>query len=106
MDWNNELPVTDFDNQEDLEFEPSQLAILRKAKDIGTQRILMQTVVQVEGDITSYITPQFMMMDENDQKALMNVQNSSVKISIEMWQYLFNTLQSLIGSAMTRKKKK
>jgi hypothetical protein len=97
----NEYEVGEFDDLPELELDPAQTLVVRKAKEIGTQRVVMQTVVQVEGDITSYVTSKFLEMDEEDQRIVSEVHNSAMMTSIRMWQYLFETVKTLAGSAFS-----
>lgn len=97
----NEYEVGEFDDLPELELDPAQTLVIRKAKEIGTQRVVMQTVVQVEGDITSYVTSKFLEMDEEDQRIVSEVHNSAMMTSIRMWQYLFETVKTLAGSAFS-----
>jgi hypothetical protein len=103
--WTNDYSESELEKMEDLELNPKQLSFVRKAREIGTQRILMQTIVQIEGDITTYLTPRFLSMKEHDQKQLLHVHNSSITSAIRMWQYLFTTIGNLAGSFMSKGKK-
>jgi phage-related minor tail protein len=73
------------------------MATLRKAYEIGTQYILLQTVVQIEGDITSYVTTKFLEMKGSEQEVIMKMHNTAMDTSIRLWQYLFQTIGSLLG---------
>ncbi len=104
-EWSNDFTEVEIEKMDDLELNPKQISFLRKAREIGTQRILMQTIVQIEGDITTYLTPRFLAMKEHDQKQLLHVHNSSITSAIRMWQYLFNTIGSFAGSFVSKGKK-
>lgn len=97
----NDFPVMRLNHLEDLKLNPSQISIIRKANEIGTQRVLLQTVVQVEGDITSYITTRFLHFPEKEQKMIKEVHESSIMTSIRMWQYLFQAVSKLAGTVFT-----
>lgn len=96
----NSYSANEVDDMEDLQMNPANVALIRKAGEIGTQRVLMQTVVQVEGDITTYITPRFLNLTEDDRQVLTGVHSEAIKSSISMWQYLFKTITSLAGGAI------
>ncbi|TAF32191.1 MAG: hypothetical protein EAZ57_09780 [Cytophagales bacterium] len=102
MDITNDHNEEQLDQLEDLELLPMQVSMVRKAYEIGTQQILMQTVVQVEGDITSYITPKFLKLDAQDQNILLGVHNSAIANSTKMWQYLFDTVGKMAGEAFQK----
>ncbi len=102
QDVTSDYPEDKIDQMQDLDLLPMQVSMVRKAYEIGTQQILMQTVVQVEGDITSYITPRFLNLDPNDQNILLNVHNSAIANSTKMWQYLFDTVGKMAGEAFQK----
>ena len=95
--WDNDFNVKDLHKHTDYELNPDQMATLRKAYEIGTQYILLQTVVQIEGDITSYVTTKFLEMKGSEQEVIMKMHNTAMDTSIRLWQYLFQTIGSLLG---------
>ncbi len=97
----NEFPFMRLNHLPDLDLNPSQVSIIRKVSEIGTQRVLLQTVVQVEGDVTSYITTRFLHLPEREQKMIKDVHESSIMTSIRMWQYLFQAIGNLAGNIFT-----
>ncbi|WP_375558588.1 hypothetical protein ACE193_12575 [Bernardetia sp. OM2101] len=101
IESDNDFSVMRLNHLEDLKLNPSQISIIRKANEIGTQRVLLQTVVQVEGDITSYITTRFLHFPEREQKMIKEVHESSIMTSIRMWQYLFQAVSRLAGTVFT-----
>ncbi|WP_338770054.1 hypothetical protein WAF17_11150 [Bernardetia sp. ABR2-2B] len=101
IESDNEFPAMRLNHLKDLNLSPDQVSIIRKAHEIGTQRVLLQTVVQVEGDITSYITTRFLHFPEREQKMIKEVHESSIMTSIRMWQYLFQAVSRLAGTVFT-----
>ena len=101
IESDNNFSVMRLNHLPDLKLDPSQISIIRKANEIGTQRVLLQTVVQVEGDITSYITTRFLHFPEKEQKMIKEVHESSIMTSIRMWQYLFQAVGKLAGTVFT-----
>lgn len=101
IESDNEFPAMRLNHLKDLNLSPSQVSIIRKAHEIGTQRVLLQTVVQVEGDITSYLTTRFLHFPEREQKMIKEVHESSIMTSIRMWQYLFQAVSRLAGTVFT-----
>lgn len=100
--WNNEIPFGELDKAAELELNPGDLTTIRKAHEIGTQQVLMQTVVQIDGDITSYLTPAYTGMTAKEQDVLLEVHNTAFGTSIKVWRYLFETLSSLVSGAIGR----
>ena len=101
IESDNEFPAMRLNHLEDLKITPDQISIIRKAHEIGTQRVLLQTVVQVEGDITSYLTTRFLHFPEREQKMIKEVHESSIMTSIRMWQYLFQAVGRLAGTVFS-----
>jgi hypothetical protein len=101
IDSDNDFSFMRLNSLPELKLSPSQVSIIRKANEIGTQRVLLQTVVQVEGDITSYITTRFLHFPEKEQKMIKEVHESSIMTSIRMWQYLFQAIGKLAGTVFT-----
>jgi hypothetical protein len=95
--WDNDYDVEVIHKTKDYELSPDQMAVVRKAYEIGTQNILLQTVVQIEGDITSYVTTRFLDMETPEQEMIMKVHETAMNTSIRLWQYLFQTIGSLVG---------
>ena len=53
--------------------------------------------MQIEGDITSYVTTRFLDMNPIQQQAIMKMHETAMDTSIRLWQYLFQTIGSLLG---------
>jgi hypothetical protein len=96
--WDNDFVPDQLKRQQDYELSPDQMAVIRKAYEIGTQYILMQTVVQIEGDITTYITTKFLEMPIAEQEVIMKIHDTALNTSIRLWQYMFQTIGNLLGS--------
>ena len=76
---------------------PTELTIrLRKIWDIGTDEIIMQTVLQLDGDVVNRIKRDF---DLEKNAPLWNTHQRIVVLGIENWQKMFELLLGLIGSA-------
>jgi hypothetical protein len=95
--WDNDINVKELHKHKDYELNPDQMSVIRKAYEIGTQYILLQTVVQIEGDITSYVTTKFLDMKTSEQDVILKMHNTAMDTSIRLWQYLFQTIGSLLG---------
>ena len=95
--WDNDVNIKELHKLKDYELNPEQMSQVRKAYEIGTQYILLQTVVQIEGDITSYITTNFLDMKSSEQEIILKMHNTALDTSIRLWQYLFQTIGSLLG---------
>ncbi len=102
--WNNDLSISDINSIEDLDLAPEQTTLIRKTWEIGTQKVLLQTVIQIDGDVTCYLTNQFMRYPDGPRQMLLDVHNSSINSATNFWKSLFLTVANLAGSAFTKKK--
>ncbi len=103
--WNNDVTFLDAGRSDvdDLTLDPAEISFLRKISDIGTAQIMMQTVIQVDGDITSYISRTYLNQPEILQKKLLGMHNEAIKTSTGFWTNLFETISKLAGQALFNK---
>jgi hypothetical protein len=71
--------------------------LLRKAWDIGTEIIVMQTVVQIDGDVVSRILPG---RESTAFAHLHALHSEAVSISFRHWRFLVATLGRMAGKAV------
>ncbi len=72
---------------------------IRKAWDIGTNVVVMQTVAQLDGDIIMRITPS----RESEEYAMLHQLNQQlVSTSLNHWRVLFETVATLAGSTFSK----
>ncbi len=100
--WNNDLDWGHMNSAIELPFLPDMLGMIYKAYEIGTEQIVLQTVIQVEGDVTSYITPQYINMPEQIKEIIMGVHNRSINTSTQFWNTLFTTVINLAGKSFNQ----
>ncbi|MCU0449891.1 MAG: hypothetical protein MUC97_08615 [Bernardetiaceae bacterium] len=96
-DWNNDLDWTDLNRAPELDLTPDSLSLLYKAYEIGTEQIVLQTVIQIEGDVTSYITPTYLGLPDQYKDIVMGIHNRSIVTSTQFWGALFSTIVNLAG---------
>lgn len=78
--------------------DPDRLQI-RKAWDIGTSVVVMQTVAQLDGDIITRITP---ARASEEHVMLHRLNERLVGTSLDHWRVLFETVASLVGKAVSK----
>lgn len=100
--WNNDLSLKDINEYGDFELPPDQLTMIRKIWEIGTQQVLMQTVIQIDGDITSYMTPQFIELPHELRRMVLNMHNESIATATNFWSALFKTIANLAGKTIDK----
>lgn len=97
--WNNDISQKDCNKYDDMELNPDQIALIRKATEIGTQQILMQTVIQIDGDITTYLSTRFLQFDPTTRTMVNNLHNQSIGTATKFWADLFKAVANLAGKA-------
>ncbi len=79
-----------------IKLAPKDLVLLRKAWDVGTERVAMQTVIQIDGNVITRLAPSL----ANDPLVL-SVHRDSVQFSVGFWNQLVvivtNFLDGLFG---------
>jgi hypothetical protein len=74
---------------------PADIAILiRKTWDVGTELVLVQSAIQVDGDLITRVSP---AIDAAQREFLLTLHGASVKSAIAQWQTMFELIKSLIG---------
>jgi len=74
--------------------ETDVVILIRKVWDIGTETVLAQTSVQVDGDMVTRISPD---IEGAQRDFLLALHTSSVKTGLAQWQAMFDLVKSLIG---------
>ena len=77
---------------------PGDRAQIRKIWEIGTENVLMQTVIQIEGDV---ITRMNSAVARGHHPEIVEVHKQSVEISLLMWGQLVNAAERLLSAAAT-----
>ncbi len=74
---------------------PTDIVLMvRKAWDIGTESVLFQTVMQVDGDVVLRVAPQ----PETDKRAFFaELHRGSVELGVRQWRALFDLARALLG---------
>lgn len=81
------------------EFTSNELLQIRKIWEIGTDVIVMQTVVQLDGDVVTRIRPDH--LTEQD-KYLQQLHEYSVKLSVDFWKQLIEILSDFFEKIITK----
>ena len=86
--------LTSADDIEDLDLERSEYATIRKIWEIGLERVAMQTVVELDGDVFTRVRPEFARDPEPGLQAL---HEASVRLGVGHWA----TVVDIIGRIAT-----
>lgn len=69
-----------------------ELLILRKAWEVSTETVIMQTVAQVDGDIVTRLQPAYA---DSDHAPVHAVHARLVTTALEQWRFMFATVATL-----------
>jgi hypothetical protein len=72
--------------------------VLRKAWDIGTETVVMQTVLQIDGDTITRLQPG---RDDAAHATVHQVHNAAVQVSLRHWRTLADTVMNMAETAFS-----
>jgi len=76
----------------ELNLDLRQLLVIKKANDIGTERVVLQTIIGMDGDITTRISKGFA---EQPITFINQIHHEAVGISVDFWKTLINVVVDL-----------
>lgn len=79
-------------------YKPAELVQIRKAWDLGTEVILMQTVIQLDGDVVQRFEPG---VDQASRATLHTLHAGAVDLSFRYWTSLIKVVAGFAGSAIS-----
>ncbi len=87
-----------FDNGlKDLEFERKDHLTVRKLWELGLETIAIQTVIELDGDVTTRIQPQY---STDDNITLHKLHHSSVDLSYNYWLSLIKLIGEVFNTVL------
>ena len=81
-------------SRNEVELLPEELMLIRKIWDLGLDRIAMQTVIQLDGDVLTRVRPAFAR-----DPAILDIHNRGIMLSMQVWQSLVDVVGRFIESA-------
>ncbi|MCP4697499.1 MAG: hypothetical protein GY862_11695 [Gammaproteobacteria bacterium] len=96
--WNNDVPRNMLQQLDELKLDAAQITLLRKIKEIGTARVMLQTVIHADGDVTTRIAERLVY---KPNQTLFNLHNQSVDHAVSFWTGLVELITKLAGSLFT-----
>jgi hypothetical protein len=82
-------------DDEVIPLDDRQRLVLRKAWEIGTEQVVMQTVVYLDGDVITRIRPD---IAEGNRRDLLDVHQKGVDTSMAFWRHLVDVVRSIVGA--------
>jgi len=92
--WNNDIDRNRINIIDDLDLSPDQITLLQKAWDIGTEPILLQTIIQIDGDVTTRMSESF-AKKPND--TILGIHNQSIVTATTFWSNLVKLITEVVG---------
>lgn len=77
------------DDNFEFEFDMRDKLLIRKSIDIGVEKVVLQTRISMDGDITTRISEKFAT---NPNQFVLDLHNTSINISVSFWNKLFDAL--------------
>jgi hypothetical protein len=74
----------------------AEVGFIRKAWDVGTETVLVQTMVQLDGDVLTRVAEPVL---REERQGLLAIHRDGVEYSLKYWQGLFAVLVGLFGLA-------
>lgn len=81
----------------DMPITDKQRLVLRKAWEIGTEAVVMQTVVYLDGDVITRIRPGYV---KPEKRAMLDIHQKAVDTSISFWRTLVDVVRAIFGAAV------
>lgn len=82
------------ENLAPLPVKDSELVLIRKVWEIGTEVIAMQTTIQVDGDVITRLNPNF--MDDKKSQYLRAYHDEGVRIALSYWGNFITIAKELV----------
>lgn len=84
------------------ELEMKQRLMIRKMWEIGTEEVVVQTCISLDGDVVTRIDPQLLDKAADLREVLLGVHRESTTISIRFWSALASAATTIIEGIGTR----
>lgn len=101
--WKQDKARADFLEKEGIveyDFDLRDKMVIRKALDLGTEHVLMQTRISLDGDIITRLSEKFA---DAPKQFILDIHNTSIDISTSFWNKIYETLVSF-GKLIVNKK--
>lgn len=93
--WNNDLLRAKMQDVVDLDLTPTQVSLIRKVWEIGTEQVVLQTVIHADGDITSRISESLL---HKPNPILFQLHHESVQGAVGFWMNIVETLGKMAAN--------
>jgi hypothetical protein len=101
LDPSEPLPQEYFDvwrdkvrGMKELKLASDDIVKIRKVWDVGVERVVMQSIVQLDGDVLTRIVPKYASAEN---RLLHRIHQDGLDVSLSMWKELFATVRAILG---------
>ena len=92
--WDNDISRQEIENKPpDLPLTPEELVLIRKIWDMGLEHIAMQTIIQLDGDVTTRVQARYV---GKESKFIHSLHNKSVDTSLKFWGQIADILNTIV----------
>ncbi|MEN7548263.1 hypothetical protein AAG747_10120 [Rapidithrix thailandica] len=92
--WDNDFERSDLvGGYVPFDLEAQELVLIRKAWELGVEEIVMQTLIQLDGDVITRIKPE---IAQSGKSALHKVHNESITVSVNFWKELVGIVRNFV----------
>jgi hypothetical protein len=99
MAWNNDIDRRDMLRAPELDLDAVQVSLIRKIWEIGTERIILQTVISADGDVTTRMSERFA---RNYNETVLGIHHAAVNHSVDFWSGLVRTVGELASGFLAK----
>ncbi len=78
-----------------LKLDPEDIVLIRKAWEMGTEIVALQTVVQLDGDVVTRIQPGF---SGDEFRTIHDIHRQSTRVAVDFWNDLILLLKDFFGT--------
>lgn len=89
--------LTSFRAQAGRELSLKQRMAIRKMWEIGTEHVVIQTCISLDGDVVTRIAPELIAHEAEVRELLLSVHRESTSVSVRFWTGLVDAATNLIG---------
>jgi hypothetical protein len=77
-----------------IELAPDEIVVLRKAWELGTENVVLQTVIQLDGDVVHRVKRQYV---DGEHTTLFRLHEIAIQTSVSYWKTLVEVAGEFIG---------
>ncbi len=96
--WDNAMGRSGVAQAVKMDLDPKDMLLIRKTWELGTAQIAIQTVVQLDGDVMTRISPAYA---HGGWQGLHRVHHKGLHVSMGMWKEMVGLIETLLAKGLT-----